>query len=259
MRRLWLVALVVAAAFAGHWLLGMAQDRSINVPWEPLVSPGPLTQAHADLEGDCRNCHSAIVGVEREKCVWCHAGDTALLGRQPTAFHAEIGACSGCHVEHQGRRANLNAMDHAFLADSLLSTLRQDPEWSDSPLAIRIHMTELHRGDTLADRDFNAQTFTLDCAACHAFEQPHFGYMGRDCAQCHNLSRWTIDAFVHPPASSTACIQCHQPPPSHMMEHFKMLSQPVAREPHAPVESCFVCHQTTAWNDIRKIGFYKHH
>ena len=250
---------LVVAAFAGHWLLGMAEESEIDVPWEQFVSPGPLTEAHAYLEDDCRSCHTAITGVERQNCVWCHANETALLGRQPTAFHAEVGDCTGCHTEHQGRLANLNNMDHEWLADLTVRELSQNGDWANSPLAMRIHVTELHADSLLGNRELSAEAYSLDCASCHRFEEPHFGYMGSDCVQCHELQRWTIDAFQHPSASSTECVQCHQPPPSHMMEHFKMLSQPVAREPHAPVEACFQCHQSTSWNDIKKIGFYKHH
>jgi hypothetical protein len=55
------------------------------------------------------------------------------------------------------------------------------------------------------------------------------------------------------------CAQCHQAPPSHYMEHFRMISVMVAGQPHARVEQCFLCHQTTAWNDIKNVGWYKHH
>lgn len=38
-----------------------------------------------------------------------------------------------------------------------------------------------------------------------------------------------------------------------------MVSMTVAGEPHAEVRQCYLCHQTTAWNDIRDVGLYKHH
>ena len=28
---------------------------------------------------------------------------------------------------------------------------------------------------------------------------------------------------------------------------------------HADVSQCFLCHQTNAWNDIKGVGWYKHH
>ncbi len=43
------------------------------------------------------------------------------------------------------------------------------------------------------------------------------------------------------------------------MGHFQMVSKRVAGQPHADVRQCFLCHQTTAWNDIKGVGWYKHH
>jgi hypothetical protein len=43
------------------------------------------------------------------------------------------------------------------------------------------------------------------------------------------------------------------------MEHFAMVSKRVALKPDARVEQCFLCHLTTSWNDIRGVGYYKHH
>jgi hypothetical protein len=71
--------------------------------------------------------------------------------------------------------------------------------------------------------------------------------------------KWTIPEFRHPSPRSTDCVQCHQAPPSHYMEHFHMVSARVAGKPHAQVSQCYQCHQTTSWNDIRGVGWYKHH
>jgi hypothetical protein len=43
------------------------------------------------------------------------------------------------------------------------------------------------------------------------------------------------------------------------MGHFHMVSAKVARRPHARVNQCHLCHQTTSWNDIKGVGWYKHH
>jgi hypothetical protein len=100
---------------------------------------------------------------------------------------------------------------------------------------------------------------TLNCAACHATKDRHFGLFGRDCAQCHATVLWTIREFRHPSPQSTDCAQCHQALPSHYMGHFHMISRKVAGKHHAQVNQCYLCHQTTAWNDIKGVGWYKHH
>jgi hypothetical protein len=43
------------------------------------------------------------------------------------------------------------------------------------------------------------------------------------------------------------------------MGHFHMVSMKVAGKPHARVDQCYLCHETTAWNDIKGVGWYKHH
>lgn len=82
---------------------------------------------------------------------------------------------------------------------------------------------------------------------------------GTDCIQCHTTAAWSVPDFRHPPPSSTSCVQCHQAPPSHYMMHFKMVSMKVSGQEHAQVRDCFKCHQTTSWNDIKGVGWYKHH
>lgn len=43
------------------------------------------------------------------------------------------------------------------------------------------------------------------------------------------------------------------------MEHFSMISMKVAGIEHADVSQCFLCHKTNSWNDIKGVGWYKHH
>jgi len=82
---------------------------------------------------------------------------------------------------------------------------------------------------------------------------------GRECGACHATATWKIAGYQHPSPRSEACAQCHQPPPSHYMGHFHMVSMMVAGQHHARVDQCYLCHQTDAWNDIKGVGWYKHH
>ena len=99
----------------------------------------------------------------------------------------------------------------------------------------------------------------LDCNSCHQNRDPHRGLMGRECAECHQTNSWKIAGFLHPSPQSQECAQCHQAPPSHYMMHFEMMSKMVAGQMHAKVEQCFMCHQTDSWNNIKGVGWYKHH
>lgn len=68
-----------------------------------------------------------------------------------------------------------------------------------------------------------------------------------------------VCVFVHPSARATECAQCHQEPPSHIMMHFSMMAAPFAGQRNAGVKQCFLCHQSTSWNDIKGVDWFKHH
>ena len=108
--------------------------------WQQMTGPGPLSGAHAFLKNNCAACHSPAKGAEAVKCIVCHANNTALLQRQPTAFHADITACAACHIEHQGGTAPTK-MDHAALARIGLSKLKGEKGGPQSRW-IQQHMKE---------------------------------------------------------------------------------------------------------------------
>lgn len=233
---------LVVAAF---WYSGKGRVDG----WQSQAMPGKLSAAHANLETNCAACHTPVEGVDEAKCIACHADNQALLARQPTAFHADIGNCASCHIEHQGVDANLRVMNHEALAriginlnaEGFAQNNQTNPALPEShPLVSPLEAR-------------------LDCASCHSTKDKHFGLFGQNCASCHATTEWTIPAFQHPSSRSTDCAQCHQAPPSHYMMHFQMVSRRIANQPNAQVNQCYACHQTTSWNDIRGVGFYKHH
>lgn len=261
------VAVLVALAVGIGIDLARADSR-IGPLWRQAVKPGDLSQSHAFLSNECVACHTPVKGVEPSLCISCHANNTALLQRQPTAFHANVQACSGCHVEHQGTLRMPSTMDHSRLAQLGQEQLKAvgsggappGETQAPTPGASAAGMSPPGARAMLADHSrLKADESMLDCASCHTSKDRHQGLLGTDCVQCHATTQWTIAKFVHPSASSTECAQCHLPPPSHNMMHFSMMSAPLARQPKAKVNECFMCHQTTAWNDIKGVGRVKHH
>lgn len=231
--------------------------------WQAMVSPGALSGPHAFLENNCNACHTPISGVQASSCIVCHANNHTLLQRQPTAFHADISSCVQCHREHQGPFKRPTEMDHSALTAIGLQQLESNPDPNSEDRMTAQQLTYWLGGQ---DTDhppghpaLTANEMVLDCAACHKNDDRHFELFGNNCASCHATSAWTIPQFRHPPAASMDCAQCHQAPPSHYMMHFKMISQKVAGRPHANVEQCYKCHQTTSWPDIKDVGWYKHH
>lgn len=226
-----LVALCALVGAAG------CEDSRARDAWawgKRQALPGPLSPAHERLADDCAVCHTPIRGVEAQACIACHALNGALVARQTTAFHASIADCAGCHLEHAGPNGLRRRMDHDLFAE-IATRLASTPS-SGAP-----------------------DGRLLDCSRCHGLQDRHAGLFGDDCASCHGTDLWKVAGYRHPTPRSRDCAQCHQAPPSHYMEHFRMLSAKVARQEHASVNECYQCHLTTAWTDIRGVGFYKHH
>ena len=272
--RIVLIFVGVVAPIVGWQLYGATDDDAKNSAaiWQRQASPGDLSTAHASLTNDCAACHTAVKGPEDAKCIACHGNDTALLQRQPTSFHANIGSCAQCHIEHQGESGNLRRMDHAQLARIGLKLLERTSEDSDKEVRAQLlHWIEQHptpTSSTPSHPRISALEMALNCQGCHATKDRHQGLFGQECAQCHTATQWTIADFQHPSPGSFDCAQCHQAPPSHYMTHFSMVSKRVARQEDervaqccgaAQVNQCYRCHQTTSWNDIKGVGFYKHH
>lgn len=250
-------ALIVAVATAAS--LAEVHFKAVSPVLQRFVTPGSLSPRHAYLGDRCASCHEPAVGVTVTKCTACHADAERLLGRQPTAFHASIQECAACHVEHQQTNVRSLVMDHVELAKIGARTLaRASRRDADSDATLRSLETWL-RIRSPGQLDASTAREALNCAGCHDRRDPHFKRFGGDCAQCHALESWIVPGYQHPSSRSKECVQCHQPPPSHLMGHFAMVSQKFAGKEHASVDECFECHNTTGWNDIVDVGFYKHH
>lgn len=229
--------------------------------WQRMANPGELSRPHAFLDHNCAACHTPVQGVTAANCIVCHASDLDVLQRQPTAFHSDIGNCVACHQEHRGLDARPVDMDHSALARIGLRQIESNPNIATeaTQLAAWLHSQGGENATFAPHSKLTAGESVLNCATCHTTKDQHFGLFGTNCASCHGTAAWTIAEFRHPAAASMDCAQCHQAPPSHYMGHFNMISMKVAGKPHAKVSECYTCHQTTSWNDIKSVGWYKHH
>ena len=262
---LWLAFIAGVGAAAS---LSVAHFTPASSALKRFLSPGPLSSGHAYLANRCESCHQTNVGVTAAKCTACHANDERLLGRQPTAFHASIRDCRTCHVEHQGANIRPVAMDHVELARIGAQTLMRASGSDEASAATLKALKTWLRIRIPGQLDESSARLALNCAGCHLTKDRHLGLFGKECAQCHATNSWRIAEFQHPSPRSLDCAQCHQAPPSHYMMHFDMISKKIASQEDAQVagccgpthvEQCYRCHQTTSWNDIRGVGYYKHH
>ena len=250
-----------------HYRFGSAEVPLLTA----AASPGPLSGTHDFLRTQCEACHTPVRGVEAASCITCHITAAPDLVTKPsTAFHANIGECAGCHVEHQGRDRRPINMDHAVLVTvghaRAAEALAGGPPASGFRHTLERLKVLLHgSGADLADGSLATRSLppearaTLDCAGCHANRDPHRTLFGRDCQGCHNADAWAIATFRHPSPRSQDCVQCHQAPPSHYMMHFEMMDRMLTGQANARVEQCFLCHQTDSFNNLKGIGWFKMH
>ena len=234
------------------WLLtGAAQAQ--------LFSPGPLSKAHASLEGDdkCQRCHASGSQVVETRCTECHA-DIGAERRSFSGLHGKAfkgKPCSQCHVEHVGKDV------------SLIRWPGTDPKRFD------------HDQTGFALRDAHAQTkcaechdkkntrgvatylgLEKNCASCH--KEPHQGRFGERCTDCHDAKAWdhlSLTGFDHDLArfhldgahEKVECAGCHGKP-----AQFKNLEfadcKSCHEDPHQGrfLTACKSCHDDDAWNRI---------
>lgn len=250
MKKAAIIILLVIVVSASMYFIGTNLPAKKQSALLSQVMPGALSAAHSKLSTDCASCHTPAKGIDDAKCITCHGDNKALLQRQPTAFHSMIANCATCHTEHQGVDANLKVMNHEALA-KIGAKIIGDGK-STSTMLDNQHLPANHP-------NVSSAVSRLNCATCHSTKDKHVGLLGQNCASCHAAEQWTIPEFQHPSVNSINCAQCHQAPPSHYMEHFKMISQKIARQETAQINQCYSCHQTTSWNDIKGVGYYKHH
>ena len=261
----WVVLFAAVATAASLAVVHFSQASSAL---KQFVSPGPLSPRHKYLADKCASCHETTVGVTAAKCTVCHANAERLLGRQPSAFHASVRECRTCHVEHQGTNIRPVVMDHVELARIGARMLKRKSR-GDAASADEIKSLETWLRIRIPGQlDERSAGEALNCIGCHSTIDRHLGLFGKDCAQCHATASWRIAGYQHPSPSSFDCAQCHQAPGSHYMMHFDMISKKIAGQEDekvagccgpAQVYQCYRCHQTTSWNDIRGVGYYKHH
>lgn len=249
------LTLIAVAVVAGlTTIAALYRSGSASVPaWTKSFQPGPLSIKHAFLTDKCEACHTPTQGVEAKSCIACHATAAADLAKQSTAFHATVQDCGGCHVEHQGA-GRPTRIDHA----ALLRIGSHAAVGAAGHPAVPAEMIK-EIADFLDVATSRSAENALDCASCHSYRDPHRELFGRECRGCHETTTWRIAGFLHPSPTSKECAQCHQAPPSHYMEHFKMVSMKVAGQEHAQVNQCGLCHRTDSFNDIKDVGWYKHH
>ena len=224
-----------------------------------LLSPGPLSRAHAsiDTDNDCAKCHESGKQVVARLCLGCHkdletelAGNRGLHGKQ---YKGQ--ACETCHVEHVGKNAKLvrwpggapDKLDHALTGFTLVEA--------------HAKVTPCAKCHTKSSPLGKPQFLTTDsaCGSCH--KDPHNNAFTPNCAKCHNQTDFNAfeqTSFEHRLArfpltgkhATVACAKCHTGTPPVWKPLQFATCESCHQDPHKgefKAQPCTACHDTASW------------
>ena len=152
------------------------------------ISPGDLTQAHADLEGmsNCTKCHDLGKKVSNTKCLDCHKKIKKLI-KKKLGYHSSKEVknkdCFACHSEHHGRKFDMIRFDEDHFDHKLTGyTLEGEHDVIDC--------RDCHKADYIADADLKKRKDSFlgleqKCLSCH--DDYHQKTLSKDCIKCHNM------------------------------------------------------------------------
>jgi hypothetical protein len=240
---------------------------------EPLraqLSPGKLSEPHADLEGlrACTSCHELGEGVQPSRCLGCHEVLRARVDAGQ-GLHAQPGYddCVACHSEHHGRdfeliwwKDGVEAFDHGLTGHALegahsTRTCRD----CHTPSRLVDRVTLLEHGVNLERTYLGLSTA---CAGCH--NDVHAGRLGDDCTSCHTQATWTpAPGFSHATTRfpltgkhvDATCASCHAPKGGEPV--YVGLEFGTCASCHTDVHAgklggdCTSCHTTTSWRSTK--------
>ena len=247
LRRLAIVLTLLAS------VLGFSSPSLADNPIERLLSPGPLSQAHAKFDDTCDNCHKPFSKEAQDTlCLDCHKAIRADIADHK-GFHGRSRqmngvTCRDCHTEHLGRDANIVPLDQMLF----------DHRETDFPLTDRHRQADC-AGCHAAGRKWAEAPSA--CFDCHNNQQPHKGRLGVQCESCHVVSGWRdVVAFnhgktkfpLHGKHTNVPCANCH------LGEYYKNIGlgcndchaiQDVHRGRFGAM--CSDCHNEDGWKKAR--------
>lgn len=208
------------------------------------ISPGPLTTAHAHLEGitNCTQCHVLGEKVSNDKCLECHKEIKSRVD-QRKGYHASSEVtgkdCFACHSEHHGRnfeiiRFDENTFNHA-LTGYKLTGAHQKQECS------ACHKDEFIASPELRKKKETFLGLRTECIACH--KDVHQGTLSKNCASCHNTEAFEpavlfdhakTDFPLRGKHKTVDCKSCHA--------ESILNGEPFQRFAGVPFNSCVDCH-----------------
>ncbi len=266
-RRMIAIGVLGCLAFALYFL---ADTIFFN---DSLISSGPLSSQHANLEKDCAHCHQSFGDVASDKCSGCHdlSGNRGrifdfaahYIYRSDNLERRNLGQkeysdyerpCYACHLEHRGRRAPVTSAPDARCQSchNFGSFNSGHPEFAfarnqtpDNGNLIFSHINHATEYSKMKEIEKN-------CLSCHQFESDgrHFKDIDFEdqCAGCHlrDLGGFRHKDLAALTAAKNKCALCHVvaggrvAPVQHNQRIFAVAE--FNHQPHLLIRPCLGCH-----------------
>lgn len=196
-----------------------------------LLMPGKLTESHAHLENQCKQCHIHFDrNGQAPLCLDCHTTIKDDVDNK-NGFHGhlprqQLDNCSHCHSDHLGRNANIASFDQQNFDHNLTDFKLQGAHQKQSCQSCH---NKVHP-------DSRKPTFLIpqsQCIDCH--QDPHEGRLKEDCTSCHTQKNWQVSDFDHS-KTDFALVEKHREIQCQSC-HVKEISLPIGNQ-------CSNCHQS---------------
>lgn len=273
MRRV--TVIVMAMVFALTVFAGVARAQ---------VSPGPLSKAHAELEGslNCAKCHGKGRGELERRCLACH-GEIASLIRNKRGYHGREASsdCGTCHPEHGGAEFKLiewpgGSPEKFRHADAGWPLNGKHAAVACAKCHVGAHVGAEMRGLRKVKGDVAWTGLDTACRACH--EDIHRGALGEDCTRCHSEQGWRpVANFDHAKTTfpltglhaKVACAKCHEAAHLQLARDAQGRAKPLYKPlPHGECSACHAdphrgalgaacsrCHVTASFRQVNTASF----
>jgi hypothetical protein len=159
-------------------LVTLALPGRAQTPPQP-TSPGPLSKAHAALEGPgkCQSCHAPDRQVSADRCLSCHKPIAERIRARKGVHRDVTGECAGCHTEHQGTDVDLRPLDAATFDHA-----------AETGFAFKGRHASVAKTCAACHTSRSFLTLAPACATCH--RDAHSRSLGSACETCHTPEGW---------------------------------------------------------------------
>lgn len=184
------------------------------------ISPGDLTDYHAELEGmfNCTECHLMGQKISEAKCLDCHAPLKQRIDAGK-GYHSssEIKgkSCVSCHSEHHGRKFEIIRFDKNTFKHELTGYKLEGAH-------VIQDCASCHKQDNIKNPEILNKKYTYlgleqACLSCH--DDYHQKTMSADCKNCHNFEKFEgAELFDHAKTkfplkgqhAEVSCVECHE-------------------------------------------------